>query len=89
MDDEQMNGKELTKVAMEHAKLFYGKYIDGNKTKSLVYAIIVLAALQGLNLFVLPAYIWKVVGAVALWALRDGVKKTEVAVKSATEQKSE
>jgi len=84
-----MTGKELTNVAMAHAKLFYGKYIDGNKTKSLVYVIIALAALQGLNLFVLPAYIWKVIGAVSLWALRDGVKKTEVAVKAATEGKSE
>ena len=49
-----------------------------------MHAIIVLAALQGLGIFVLPGYIWKVIGAVALWALRDGVKKAEVAVTSKT-----
>ena len=71
---------------MEKLKALYKKYIDGNKTKSVVYAVIILALLQGLNLFLLPAYIWKVIGALALWALRDGIKKTEVAVK---QEKSE
>ena len=66
---------------MEKLKVLYSKYIDGNKTKSIVYSVIVLALLQGINILVLPAYIWKVIGALALWTLRDGVKKTEVAVK--------
>lgn len=64
---------------MIDVKALYKKYIDGHKTKSIVYAVIVLAVLQGFSVFVLPSYIWKVIGALALWALRDGVKKTEKA----------
>ena len=80
MDLARRDGDVL--MYMNKLKALYEKYINGNKTKSIVYAVIILALLQGLNLFILPAYIWKVIGALALWALRDGVKKTEVAAKT-------
>lgn len=49
------------------------EWIKGKRTYIVAIAMLVLGALQGLDVFIMPEWGWGILGAVGLGALRAGV----------------
>lgn len=47
--------------------------LKGKKTFLVMVILVVLGALQGLDIFVLPEWVWPVLGGIGLGTLRSGV----------------
>lgn len=62
------------------------KLTKDKKTYLIVIAVVVLGALQGLEIFVMPEWAWPIIGAAGLGTLRAGIKKVADEVKSQKEQ---
>lgn len=59
----------------------YNKHINGQKTNTVVAAVVCLGVLQGLGVVEIPTTMWSLLGAAGLAFLRDGVKKIEAVVR--------
>lgn len=57
------------------------EFLKGKKTYIVAIAIVVLGALQGLDVFVLPEWAWPIVAALGLTTLRAGVNKVSDTIK--------
>ena len=49
------------------------EFIKGKRTYIVAIAMLILGALQGLDIFIMPEWGWGILGAVGLGALRAGV----------------
>jgi hypothetical protein len=62
------------------------EFIKGKRTYIVAIAMLILGALQGLDIFIMPEWGWGILGAVGLGALRAGVdtvaKKVEEQAKA-------
>ena len=62
------------------------EFIKGKRTYIVAIAMLILGALQGLDIFIMPEWGWGILGAVGLGALRAGVnavaKKVEEQAKT-------
>ena len=61
-------------------------FLKGKKTYAIAAAVLILGALQGLDLFTMPNELWPIIGACGLASLRAGVDKTAKAVREATKE---
>jgi hypothetical protein len=60
------------------------EFLKGKKTYLIAIAVVVLGALQGLEVFIVPEWAWPILGAVGLGTLRAGVDKVDKVVKEQT-----
>lgn len=57
------------------------KFLKGKKTYIIAGTICVLGFLQGTGIFILPDYVWPILGGLGLTTLRAGVNKVAESVK--------
>jgi len=56
-------------------------FLKGRKTYILAIGTLILGALQGFDIFVLPEWVWPIIAACGLASLRAGVNKISDVVK--------
>ncbi len=55
--------------------------LKGKKTYLITALVVILGALQGLDVFIMPDWSWPIIGAIGLGTLRAGVNKIAETVK--------